>query len=109
MFQRGDADVAVFSIVEGISLHAGEVASVGDATPRSLLLHDLRWSALEMAQIEGRTHRDGQAAVAHYLFGLGTVEERMVRAVVQKLTTMAGMLGDDVTALEALLDAAEGL
>jgi hypothetical protein len=108
-FQRGQADVAVFSIVEGISLHAGEAASSADSVPRALLLHDLRWSALEMAQIEGRTHRDGQAAVAHYLFGLGTVEEQMVLAVVQKLATMAGMLGDDLTALEALLDAAEGL
>lgn len=104
-FQRGDADVVVFSVVEGISLHAGEAASSADMTPRVLLLHDLRWSALEMAQIEGRTHRDGQAAVAHYLFGLGTVEERMVSAVVQKLATMAGMLGDDVTALDELLAA----
>lgn len=107
-FQRGQADVVVFSVVEGISLHAGERSSSADDVPRALLLHDLRWSALEMAQIEGRTHRDGQAAVAHYLFGLGTVEEQMVLAVVEKLATMAGMLGDDLTALEALLTAAEG-
>jgi len=107
-FQRGQADVAVFSVVEGISLHADEAASSADSVRRVLLLHDLRWSALEMAQIEGRTHRDGQAAVAHYLFGLGTVEEQMVLAVVQKLATMAGMLGDDLTALNALMDAAEG-
>ena len=107
-FQRGDADVAVFSVVEGISLHAGEVSSGADMVPRVLLLHDLRWSALEMAQIEGRTHRDGQAAVAHYLYGLDTVEEQMVSAVVEKLATMAGMLGDDLTALDALLEAAGG-
>lgn len=105
-FQAGAADVAVFSVVEGISLHAGEVASNADLVPRVLLLHDLRWSALEMAQIEGRTHRDGQAAVAHYLYGRGTVEEQMVAAVVAKLATMAGMLGDDRTALDALLAAA---
>lgn len=107
-FQRGQVDVVVFSVVEGISLHTGELASSADDLPRVLLLHDLRWSALEMAQIEGRTHRDGQAAVAHYLFGLGTVEEQMVLAVVRKLATMAGMLGDDLTALDALLALAEG-
>lgn len=105
-FQRGDADVVVFSVVEGISLHAGEIASGADLVPRVLLLHDLRWSALEMAQIEGRTHRDGQAALARYLYGEDTVEERMVAAVVEKLVTMAGMLGDDTTALDALLAAA---
>jgi hypothetical protein len=105
-FQRGDADVVVFSVVEGISLHAGEVSSRADTVPRVLLLHDLRWSALEMAQIEGRTHRDGQAALARYLYGEETVEERMVSAVVEKLATMAGMLGDDTTALDALLAAA---
>lgn len=104
-FQRGELDVVLFSVVEGISLHAGETAVGADNTPRVLLLHDLRWSALEMAQIEGRTHRDGQAALACYLFAADSVEERMVEAVVGKLTTMASMLGDDLTALEALLAA----
>jgi hypothetical protein len=105
-FQRGELDVMLFSVVEGISLHAGEIASGADQTPRVLLLHDLRWSALEMAQIEGRTHRDGQSAVAHYVFAADTVEEQMVEAVVGKLTTMASMLGDDLTALDTLLSAA---
>jgi SNF2 family DNA or RNA helicase len=104
-FQRGELDVVLFSVVEGISLHAGETAVGADNTPRVLLLHDLRWSALEMAQIEGRTHRDGQAALACYLFAADSVEERMVEAVVGKLATMASMLGDDLTALEALLAA----
>ena len=104
-FQRGELDVVLFSVVEGISLHAGERAVDADNMPRVLLLHDLRWSALEMAQIEGRTHRDGQAALACYLFAADSVEERMVEAVVGKLTTMASMLGDDLTALDALLAA----
>lgn len=105
-FQRGELEVLIFSITEGISLHAGELASGADHRPRVLLLHDLRWSALEMSQIEGRAHRDGQNAVAHYLYAAGTVEERMVTAVVGKLSTMARMLGDDTTALDALLAAA---
>lgn len=104
-FQRGELDVMLFSVVEGISLHAGEIASSADHVPRVLLLHDLRWSALEMAQIEGRTHRDGQSALARYLYATESVEEHMVQAVVTKLTTMASMLGDDLTALEALLAA----
>lgn len=104
-FQRGDLDTVLFSPTEGISLHAGETSVGGDLTPRTLLIHDIRWSALEMAQIEGRTHRDGQAAVAHYLYAAGTVEERVVAAVTAKLSNMAEMLGDDTTGLDALLAA----
>lgn len=106
-FQRGELDVVLFSPTEGISLHAGEKAVGGDTKRRVLLIHDVRWSALEMAQIEGRTHRDGQAAVAHYLFAADTVEERVVAAVTSKLAAMATMMGDDTAGLDALLAAAQ--
>lgn len=106
-FQRGELDVVLFSPTEGISLHAGEAAVGGDHTTRALLVHDVRWSALEMAQIEGRTHRDGQAAVAYYLYAAHTVEERVVQAVTEKLSNMAEMMGDDTTGLDALLAAVD--
>lgn len=102
-FMQGKLDCVLFSVTEGISLHANSDVSGADSTPRVLLIHDLRWSALDMAQIEGRTHRDGQSALAYYMYSENTVEEKMVDAVVNKLKTMSEMLGDDTTALDSLL------
>ncbi len=102
-FQQGALDAIVFTVTEGISLHANEQAVKGDSVPRVLLLHDLRWSALSMAQIEGRTHRDGQAAIAYYLYAADTAEEKVAEAVVNKLRSMAVMLGDDTTGLDVLI------
>lgn len=102
-FMQGKLDCVLFSVTEGISLHANSDVSGADDTPRVLLIHDLRWSALDMAQIEGRTHRDGQSALAYYMYSENTVEEKMVDAVVNKLRTMGEMLGDDTTALDSLL------
>jgi hypothetical protein len=102
-FQQGDSQVAIFTITEGISLHAGEKAVKGNSLERALLIHDLRWSALDMAQIEGRCHRDGQKAVVYYMYGEETVEEKVAAAVIHKLSDMANMLGDDLVGLEKLL------
>ncbi|WP_437877509.1 helicase-related protein [Sorangium sp. So ce513] len=55
-FQRGEPLVVLFTVEEGISLHQGE----HNEAPRSEVIHDLRWSAIQMAQIEGRCHRDGR-------------------------------------------------
>jgi len=61
-FQRGQAKVVLFTVEEGISLHQGEHADI----PRSQIIHDLRWSAIQMAQIEGRCHRDGRFAQVYW-------------------------------------------
>lgn len=108
-FQRGETGFAIFTVTEGISLHANEAAVGGNDAERVLLIHDLRWSALDMAQIEGRCHRDGQNAVAYYMFGAETVEERVAEAVIGKLSDMGTMLGDDLVGLDTLLDAAGGM
>jgi hypothetical protein len=104
-FQTGEAQAVVFTVTEGISLHASEQAVSASSTPRAMLLHDMRWSALDVAQIEGRCHRDGENAAAWYLFASDSVEEKVARAVLTKLEDMGGMLGDDVTGLNALWDA----
>jgi hypothetical protein len=102
-FQQGLHQVCLFTVTEGISLHAGEQACAATTNERALLVHDLRWSALELAQIEGRCHRDGQKAVAYYLFGEDTVEEAVAQAVITRLGDMGRMLGDDTVGLDALL------
>jgi hypothetical protein len=42
-YQRGDAPVILFNVVEGISLHEGEANNGGNNVPRSQIDHDLRW------------------------------------------------------------------
>jgi hypothetical protein len=97
-FQRGEATVALFTIEEGISLHQGE----HNEAPRSLVIHDLRWSAIQMAQIEGRCHRDGRFARAYWAYADDTVEERIASVVCRRIQAMKGMVGDDVTTLREI-------
>lgn len=97
-FQRGDTPVVLFTVEEGISLHQGEHNDV----PRVLLVHDLRWSAIQMAQIEGRCHRDGRFAPSLWLFAADTVDERIAHVLAGRVKTMKGMMGDDTATLEAI-------
>jgi hypothetical protein len=96
--------VALFTVEEGISLHQGE----HDEAPRSMVIHDLRWSAIQMAQIEGRCHRDGRFAQVYWTYADDTIEERIARVVASRIQSMKEMVGDDVSTLreiERLLDA----
>lgn len=101
-FQREERDVVLFTVEEGISLHQGEHGG----SPRSSVVHDLRWSAIQMAQIEGRCHRDGRFAQVYWAYADGTIEERIAKVVVRRLLSMKEMIGDDtdtVKEIEALL------
>jgi hypothetical protein len=103
-FQRGAARVVLFTVEEGISLHQGE----HDGAPRSQVIHDLRWSAIQMAQIEGRCHRDGRFAPVYWAYADDTVEGRIARVVAGRIQSMKEMIGDDATTLreiERLLEA----
>jgi Type III restriction enzyme, res subunit len=91
-FQRGEAKVCLFTVEEGISLHQGEHNQV----PRSEVIHDLRWSAIQTAQIEGRCHRDGQFAQVYWAYADGTIEEQIALVVARRIQSMKGMVGDDV-------------
>ena len=91
-FQRGENRVVLFTVEEGISLHQGE----HNQTPRSEVIHDLRWSAIQMAQIEGRCHRDGRFAQAYWAYADGTLEEQIALVVARRIQSMKGMVGDDV-------------
>jgi len=99
-FQRGEARVVLFTVEEGISLHQGELPS--DQTPRSEVIHDLRWSAIQMAQIEGRCHRDGRFAPVYWTYADATVEEKIARVVAGRLQAMKEMIGDDVETLREI-------
>ena len=106
-FQRGERDAIVFTVTESISLHRGEMP--GGERTRALVVHDMRHSAIQLAQIEGRCHRDGQAAVIHYAFAEDTVEEAITRTVLRRMAAMDAMAGEETRLLDAIaacLDAA---
>lgn len=102
-FQRGRLDAIVFTVTESISLHQGELP--GGERERSLVVHDMRHSAIQLQQIEGRCHRDGRRAVIYYTFAEGTVEERIAGVVIGRMAAMDGIAGDDTALLDALAEA----
>ena len=91
-FQRGEVPVVLFTVEEGISLHQGE----HDDMPRSEVIHDLRWSAIQMAQIEGRCHRNGKYAPVYWTYADDTIEARIAGIVCSRIESMKAMIGDDV-------------
>jgi hypothetical protein len=99
-FQSGRLDVVAFTATEAISLHEGELP--GGTAPRALVAHDLRYSAIQMAQIEGRCHRNGKAATIWYAFAEATIEENIAATVIARMLAMDGMAGDDTALLAAI-------
>ena len=97
-FQQGRKPVVIFTVEEAISLHQGEYEDV----PRVLLIHDLRWSAIQMAQIEGRCHRDGSFAPTWWLAASDTVEIAIAEVMAGRVAGMKAMHGDPVGDLEAI-------
>jgi hypothetical protein len=100
-FQMGERDAVIFTVTESISLHQGEMA--GGERPRSLVIHDMRHSAIQLQQIEGRCHRDGQRATIYYAYAETTVEERIAATAVSRMAAMDGMAGDDTALIDAIL------
>ena len=94
-FQTGDCDAVVFTVTKSISLHRGELP--GGEKPGFLIVHDMRHSAIQLQQIEGRCHRDGERAVIYYAFAEDTVEERIAATVVTRMAAMDSMAGDDTS------------
>lgn len=99
-FQTGLLDAVVFTVTESISLHQGEMP--GGDKERSLVVHDMRHSAIQLAQIEGRCHRDGRHALIWYAYAEATVEERIAATAIARMSAMAGMAGDDTRFLDAI-------
>ena len=52
---------------------------------------------IQLQQIEGRCHRDGERAVIYYAFAEDTVEGRIAATVVTRMSAMDGMAGDDTS------------
>ena len=101
-FQRGEARVVLFTVEEGISLHQAELPGPEADIPRSEIIHDLRWSAIQMAQIEGRCHRDGRFAQVYWVYADASIEAHIATVVAARLQSMKHMIGDDVETLSEI-------
>lgn len=99
-FQTGGLDAVVFTVTESISLHRGEMP--GGERERALVIHDMRHSAVQLQQIEGRCHRDGQHATIFYAYAEDTVEEAVTGTVIARMAAMEGLAGDDTRMLDAI-------
>lgn len=104
-FQTGELDAVLFTVTESISLHRGEMA--GGDRERSLVVHDMRHSAIQLQQIEGRCHRDGQRAVIYYTYAETTVEERIAALVLARMSAMDSIAGDDTSLIDAIAETLE--
>lgn len=110
-FQLGRAKVVVFNALEGINLHAGERNVDGEgnsatSAPRATVIADVLTGGKRSLQAEGRASRDGQHAVAVYVYVPGTTEEawlaRMLRSAAN--TQALAWTSEDARALTELAD-----
>lgn len=97
-FQRGTNQVAICSVVEGISLHAGETlpdGSKASMTPRVSIICDVRADPNKAVQSLGRAHRSGQNSLTYFPYFVGTVEYDDVMNFVRKFGNMLDMTGQE--------------
>ena len=105
MFQRDEVQVVLYSVREGISLHANEEAVNGSATARVGIIADPRWSGIDTKQIEGRQHRNGENAPIYHVFISDTIDEKVVLATVKRLDKLNKISGNDESSIQEVFEA----
>lgn len=109
-FQKGEAQVIISTVKEGVSFHTSEQLPDGtkaSSAKRDTLIHDVRYSGLDITQIIGRGTREGQLANAYYMYAEGTVETQILSIVLDKVRNMRILSADEeetVNEIESLLD-----
>ncbi len=114
-FQTGAARVIVSTTTSAINLHSNELLlpekTVSTAAPRITLIHDPRWTPIDIRQIEGRANRidkDHQhtTSTCYYGYAEGTVEEEMVLVGIERIADLGSIVGQaDLIDPEAFLAA----
>ena len=99
-FQRGDVKVIIYSVKEGISLHANETAVKGTSTRRAGIIADPMWSGIATKQVEGRQHRNGENAPIYHSFISDTIDEKVVLATVSRLDNLNELSGIDESSIQ---------
>lgn len=104
-FQKGEAKVALCTIVAGISLHANETLPDGtkaSPNPRITIVQDLRENPNDSIQLLGRSHRSGENSIAYIPFLEKTVDEKVVQSFSNKAANLESMLGTEQEEAEEL-------
>ncbi|KYF84351.1 hypothetical protein BE17_05345 [Sorangium cellulosum] len=57
---------------------------------------------MQMAQIEGRCHRDGRFAQVYWAYADGAVEEKMAAIVCRRIQSMKAMVGGDLETMHEI-------
>jgi hypothetical protein len=125
-FQTGASRVIVSTTTSAINLHTNELLlpdahhrgspqaslpSVSTSAPRVTLIHDPRWTPIDIRQIEGRANRidkDHQhtTSTCYYGYAEGTVEEEMVLTGIERIADLGSIVGQsDLIDPEAFLAA----
>lgn len=104
-FQKGEAMVALCTVVAGISLHAGEDLPDGTkatSNPRITIILDIRQNNLDTEQALGRAHRDGQNSLSYFPYFEDTVDEKIISSYTNKTANMKSMVGSTLEEAEEL-------
>ncbi|MBX5330455.1 DEAD/DEAH box helicase family protein [Rhodococcus fascians] len=114
-FQTGDASVIVSTTTSAINLHTNELllpeGTVSTLAPRVTLIHDPRWTPIDIRQIEGRANRidkdhNHTTSTCYYGYAEGTVEEEMVLTGIERIADLGSIVGQaDLIDPEAFLAA----
>lgn len=104
-FQRGQAKVALCTVVAGVSFHSNEMLADGTRAtpnPRITIISDIRQNNLDATQTCGRAHRDGENSLTYFPYLAGTVDEKIIYSFTNKTANMDSMTGSSIESAEAL-------
>nr|WP_296774370.1 DEAD/DEAH box helicase [Rhodococcus sp. (in: high G+C Gram-positive bacteria)] len=125
-FQTGAARVIISTTTSAINLHSNELllpeprspgapqaplVTVSTSAPRVTLIHDPRWTPIDIRQIEGRANRIDKdhahtSSTCYYGYAEGTVEEEMVLVGIERIADLGSIVGQaDLIDPEAFLAA----
>lgn len=104
-YQRGQFDSIIYTPTEGFNLHAGETSVGGNSAPRVTVVAEPRWSPKYALQAEGRSHRNAQLAPVYYAFAANTVEEKVIKRMVEGMADTAKMNGDSLEPFAGIAEA----
>lgn len=82
----------VFTVREGINLQQPQNSTI----ERIQIDHDIRWSALQQHQIDGRTHRSGMNALVYWMIVGDTVDERVASVLKKRMEVMKDIQGEEI-------------
>lgn len=85
-----ELDVVIFTVQEGINLHQTQDSHIS----RVQIDSDIRWSALAMHQIDGRTHRAGVHAPVYWMTCHEAIDHKVAIRLKERMETLGAINGE---------------